>query len=355
MTISYGVWRGANLPSTAANTSARITALYDGRGTSGGSSYGFLYNSDTPVPHLSSTIDYIGTGVNYSFAYNHGVAVEPPFGTDPTFAGITTTQLASMTTPTANSWQFTYDSAGASELLQATFPWGGHLRWTYSTDPYNGSRDLRAVSARYLASDSAGATEWSYGITRDNASSASAHATMTLSDASGVGAKTWNFATSGNYTGLATEFVQSASVGGTVLQDDVYTWSYDPSGKRYISAKSSTIGQGTSNVQAAYSTQTLDQYGNVTQSVIYPYNNTTTPLKTFTNTYLNSSTYTSNYIFNRLVSSSVTPAGGSAITLVTNTYGGQHIAVPMDSMRRVGKSEPSGTCLQHRPVAADTG
>ena len=40
--------------------------------------------------------------------------------------------------------------------LQATFPWGGHLRWTYATDPYSGSRNLRAVSARYLAADSAG-------------------------------------------------------------------------------------------------------------------------------------------------------------------------------------------------------
>jgi hypothetical protein len=47
---------------------------------------------------------------------------------------------------------------------------------------------------------------------------------MTLTDASGVGAKTWNSSTSGTYPGLTTEFVQSASVGGTVPQDDVYTW-----------------------------------------------------------------------------------------------------------------------------------
>jgi RHS repeat-associated protein len=316
VTIVYAP--GAGL--TSANTSARIVGINDGRAASGGASYSFNYNSDTPIPHLSSANDYIGTGVNYSFTYNHGVAVEPPFGTDPSFAGITTTQLASMTTPAANAWQFTYDNSGASELLQATFPWGGHLRWTYSTDPYNGSRDLRAVGARYLAADSAGATEWSYGISRDNASSASMHATMTLTDASGVGAKTWNFATSGTYYGLATEFVQSTSAGGTVLQDDLYTWSSGPAGNPYISTKASTTGQGTSNVATATSTQTLDQYGNVTQSVIYPYNNTTTPLATYNYTYLTSSTYTSNYIFNRLVTASVTPAGGSAITLVTNTY-----------------------------------
>jgi hypothetical protein len=120
--------------------------------------------------------------------------------------------------------------------------------------------------------------------------------------------------------GLASEFVQSASTGGTVLQDDLYTWSQDPAGNPYISTRASTTGQGTLNVVTATSTQTLDQYGNVTQSVIYPYNNTTTPLKTFTNTYLNSSTYPSNYIFNRLLSSSVTPSGGSPITLLTNSY-----------------------------------
>jgi hypothetical protein len=51
---------------------------------------------------------------------------------------------------------------------------------------------------------------------------------------------------------------------GTVLQDDVYTWSQDPAGHPNISSKSSTTGQGTGNVQTAYSTQTLDQYGNTT-------------------------------------------------------------------------------------------
>ena len=86
------------------------------------------------------------------------------------------------------------------------------------------------MSARYLAADSAGATEWTYGISRDNASATGAivHGAMTLSDASGVGAKTWNFFNSltrrlrcsGVQIGMAREFVQSASVGGTVLQDD---------------------------------------------------------------------------------------------------------------------------------------
>ena len=96
---------------------------------------------------------------------------------------------------------------------------------------------------------------------------------MSLSDASGVGAKTWNFsnttASPAWQIGLASEFVQSAVAGGTVLQDDLYTWSQDPAGNPYISTKASTIGQGTLNVRngSHQRTQTLDQYGNVSDAI----------------------------------------------------------------------------------------
>jgi len=113
---------------------------------------------------------------------------------------------------------------------------------------------------------------------------------MTLT-ASGVGAKTWKFKTSGIFwqLGLVNEFIQSASVNGTVLQDDTYTWSQDPAGRPYITAKSSAKGQGTSDPATAHSTQTVDQYGNVKQSVIYPNNNTTRSLQTYNSTYLTNS------------------------------------------------------------------
>ena len=60
-------------------------------------------------------------------------------------------------------------------------------------------------------------------------------------------------------------------------------------------------------------------YGNVTQSVIYPYNNTTTPLRTYVNTYVTSSGYLSNYVRNRLLTSTLTTLGVTK-TLATNTY-----------------------------------
>jgi len=145
---------------------------------------------------------------------------------------------------------------------------------------------------------------------------------MTLTDASGVGAKTWNFFTSGPkwQLGLVSEFVQSTAAGGTVLQDDVYTWAPDTIGRPHLSAKTTTTGQGTSNVVSAYSTQAVDDYGNTTQSAIYPYNNTTTPLQTWNNTYLTTPGYLANYVFNLLSTTTMTPGGGSPITLVTNTY-----------------------------------
>ena len=243
----------------------------------------------------------------------------PPTGTPYTFLYDGTQSTACTSSSTLPGYN---DTVGAGELTKVIFPWGGHLRWTYFSDPYSGSRDLRAVGGRYLAADYLGATEWSYGITWDNAANAVTHGTMTLADASGIGAKTWNFTNSGSTAwqiGLASLFVQSASQNGTVLQSDAYTWSQDPASNPYISAKTTTINPGSSQ-QTALSTQTLDQYGNVTHLAIYPYGNTTTPVKAYTNTYMNSSMYTSNYIFNLSSSTTLSPSGGTGITLVSNSF-----------------------------------
>jgi hypothetical protein len=58
----------------------------------------------------------------------------------------------------------------------------------------------------------------------------------------------------------------------------------------------------------------------VTQSIVYGYNNTTTPIQTYNNNYLNGSSYVSNYVLNRLVSSILTLPGNVNKTLVKNTY-----------------------------------
>ena len=318
------------------NTSSRIAAIEDVR-ASGCGAYGctegvtratwvFTYDrTNYATPHLTQIASRIGTGETFSASYA-SAPLGPPFGADPSYAGSTTCHLISLTTATALPYQFTYDPAGAGELTQVTFPSGGHLRWTHTTDAYSGVRALRAVTNRFLAADAAGANEWSYTITRDSASASTQHSTATLVDASGVGAKTWNFLTPATTSqawqfGLVSEFVQKASSTGTVYTDDTYTWSQDPAGNPYISAKTSKTDPGTSYQQSAKTTQALDQYGNTNQSATYPYNDTSAPLRTFTSTFLNSGTYPQHYILDRLLTTTLT-TGGAVKTLVTNTYDG---------------------------------
>ena len=330
---------GGGLPATAANTSARISTIQDVRGR-----YTFTWNGDYPTPHLAAINQNIGTNETFTFGYAGGVALQPPFGNDPGWGAATTAHLSqivpgySLTTPVVAPYQLTYDLQGAGELMEVVFPYGGHLRWTYASDPYVGNRNLRAVSGRYLAADSAGATEWSYGIARDNASGGTIHATITLTDASGVGSKTWNFITPGTASGpwqvgLISSFNQLQAASGTVLKSDIYTWSQTPtSNNPYISTKVAAMNPGGSNAQSTTTTQTEDQYGNVTQAVIYPYNSTTTPLKTYANVYLNSSTYTTNYIFNRLLTTTLT-MGSTVKTLINNYYDG-----------KIASGQPTPTC-----------
>jgi YD repeat-containing protein len=318
---------GAGIPSASTNTSARIATITDVRGPSGGATYNFSYNSDAPVPHLAGITNTIGTTETFNFTYA-GAALGPPFGTDPSWAGQTTSHLATMNVPSTGNYQFTYDSAGAGELDQVTFPYGGHLRWVYQNFQYAGGRTLREVSARYLAADSAGAVEWGpYTMTHpDGANSVAVHSSTTLTDASGNGAKTWNFlggSSPGWAVGLISDFAQKASAGNTYgITHDYYTWSQNAGGHPYISAKTSLMDEGTGNQQSALTTQAQDGFGNTTQSVVYPFNNTSTPVKTYNSSYLFSSSYAPEYIFNRLLTTTLT-TGGAVKTLVNNYYDGK--------------------------------
>jgi RHS repeat-associated protein len=313
-----------------ANTSSRILVIGDVRAVGfsyGGATvatYSFAYDhQDYVIPHLTSFGNEVGTSERGGpFTYT-SVTQEPPFGTDANY-GSAVQLLTTVPLGPLQPYHFAYDTAGAGELASVIFPYGGEISWNYDSFQYIGSRTLREVGGRFVAPDALHATNppWSYGISRpDAANSVTAHSAMTLTDASGIGAKTWTFNTGGAawQIGLASRYTQLASVGGAILHDDYYTWSQDPAGHPYISADTSISDEGTGNQQSALSTQTLDQYGNMTQSVIYPYNNTTTPLKTYNNTYITSSNYTSSYIYNLLSTSTLT-MGGTNTTLVTNYY-----------------------------------
>jgi RHS repeat-associated protein len=341
---------GAGLPSTAMNTSSRITSVEDTRAqnsvtytpysyssatTTGRFTYTFTYNNDAPVPHLVSVANWIGTGEFFSFTYNTGVTLAPPFGSDPSYAGLTTAQLTSASVALTGNYAFTYDTAGASELLQATLPGGGHFRWSYVSFQYNSLRSLREVGTRYLAADSAGATEWSYPFTHpDAANSVTLHTSTTLADASGSGAKTWNFITPAGSPpvwelGLASDYLEKATpTSGSGIRHTTYQWSTDPAGGVYLQAKTLVLDEGTSNAQSVKTSQSEDQYGNALDSSIYPYNDISNP-RTYQMHYLNDNTYApattpyiENYLRNKMISMDLDLPAGVVKPLVRNTYDG---------------------------------
>jgi YD repeat-containing protein len=319
------------------NSSARLYQITDITGT-----YSPVYNADSPVPHLASISGTLGT---FTPHYLLNSPLSPPFGTDPAYAGATTSLLSSLAVPGGSQpYSFTYDSASAAELLKVSFPYGGFLSWNYGTFQYTGTRSMREVAGRYLdyaINDTAESSKLSYTISRDDSANPNpvVHANMTVVDSSGVGAKTWSFFTANSpgissspwEVGLLSSFVQQSAVGGTVLQRDTFTWAQDTSAfNGFISSKTSTLDESGSNPQIAYNTQVVDQYGNVAQSTQFPYqypfNSGTAPIRTYANSYLHNNSYigsyyTPNYILNRLTTTVLTLPGNITKTLVANGYG----------------------------------
>ncbi len=268
------------------------------------------------------------TGPTGSYGFTYATAsLAPPFGADAGYAVLTTQQLVTLSAPVPGNYQFTYDGAGSQELTTVKFPWGGKLRWVYSTEAYASGRSLRAVTSRYLAADSAGANEWGpYTLVRDSVATTNQHGSATLTDASGVGVKLWNFVTPGSGVpvwkqGLISEFIQKAGASGAMYSDETYTWTTNPGGHPYVSAKTTVTDPG-ANQQSALTTQTQDQFGNVTQQAIYPFNNNTTALKMSNSTYLTDATYLGNYIRDRVLKVTLT-TGGATKMLAQNYYDGK--------------------------------
>ncbi len=325
------------LPATNAylNTCSRIQAIEDARapGGAGSATYTMTY-SGYPLPHLTGVSNTISSGETATVSNTTG-AMNPPFGTDADYTGLTTSRLTSIYTP-AGWYQFAYDTAGASELTRVTFPTGGQLKWDYQNFQYAGSRTLREVSARYVAANPASlSTLWTYSVTHPDASNAVALHTAgsvtgatPLDGVSAPGVKTWSFLPAGTTPawkiGLISDFTQKAYANSsTALAHDVYSWAAATSnGNPYIAAKTSIVDEGTANQLSLYSTQVADANGNVTQAVTYPFNNTSTPLRTYNSVYLGTSAYTLKYILNRVLSVTMT-TGGTTKTLVQNYYDGR--------------------------------
>ncbi|HYL35376.1 MAG TPA: hypothetical protein VEV17_05650, partial [Bryobacteraceae bacterium] len=320
---------------TWTNSSSRINTVADVR-RGGANTYTFTYTNDT-IPHLASISNAISTAENYTFGYISNYTLTTPFGGGTGYGTYTMLQCAnSVTIP--GSTTFAYDSAaaqscsnysggsGPGELTEMNTPAGGHLRWAYGAATYVSSRTQREVQNRYLLMASGG-TEYSYAIDHSSDPSGSYHAWGAVIDAGALGEKFYAFETStsdGNVLGMPIYYINYSNRNTGIAHVDYFASKTDPAGNPYIWLTYGVEDSGTSTSVWKETTQTLDQYGNVTQMQVYNYgtpgSNTPGSLaRTYTNTYLNSSNYTSRYIFNRLASSSVTD-GTHTTTLVTNSY-----------------------------------
>ena len=298
------------------NTSSRIYTVTDARFSP---AYVANYNSDWP-PHITGLGNNVGTSENYTFARTTSQLLDPfrysSFGSATMLQSATVVGLGI-------AHQFLYDSSG--ELTQVTTPLGGIMQWAYRTYTYSTSgRSYREVQTRYLQLSSGG-TQYQWNVGMDNG--AVWHGSTTLTDSGANTQKLWTFSTNGNsFPGLATAYEEHASSGTVLLHKD-YTWITDNSGgpqigRPYVSTVVNKLNPNTSSEADTKTVQTLDTHGNLTQSQAFDYGNLNTPSRTYNYYYLTGSNYTSRNIYNRLTSATVTPAGGSTITVVTNSYEG---------------------------------
>ncbi len=312
--VDIDYYNGAN--AIWLNSSARIRAVTDVRGSTTGQTHNFFYNGDSPVPHLQEITNTIGTAEAYTFTYGSQTLQSPfspytGYGPWTMLQKVTTTGLNTQTS-------FTYDSAG--ELTTATLPYGGHLRWAYGPFTYTGSRTQQEVQTRYLAKDPGGTAETTYAFSHPPGDgNLTVHSQTTLDDPDGRGEKDWYFNTSGTYVGLGGNYkvMDRTTFFGTILG---YNWTTQPTSQNpYINSTVTTKVESSGTIQQTQ-TQTVDQYGNVTAAAVYDWG-ASTAARSWTNTYKSFNYYTAPYIYNRLATSTVTD-GTKTVTLATNTYDG---------------------------------
>jgi YD repeat-containing protein len=164
---------------------------------------------------------------------------------------------------------------------------------------------------------------YSWIVYRDNPSPPQYwHGAALVADITANTQKYWGFSTASDYTaGLATVYVEEANSSIITLEKNFY-WAQSSSYNPYVGTLVTTLNAGSSYAAATTTNQVLDGYGNLTQSQVIDYAGSPTGNRTYNFTYVNGSSYLANYIFNRMATATVTPAGGSSVTLAAKTYDG---------------------------------
>ncbi len=312
-------------------SSARITVIEDSRAlyypygnANQLATYWLTYTNDA-TPHLTSIQSISAVGVNFTFGIAQNVQLNSPFYGDTTTFG-TTGRLEWLTGAYGQQHLFTYANLSC-ELTQVQFPYGGKLGWQFMDYHYSDGRVVRDMYNRLLDDTING--QQSYAFYHDSARdlSGSTHSATSIMDAGQQTLKNWTF---DPISGLLQQQVESTPSYATYRYSNM-TWTTDSDGNPYIGTTYNYLVTQPGGAQTVARTdQVKDNYGNLTQMKVYDYNNTSTPVRTYTNAYITDSSvmfgnvpgtyYTSRYMHNLLLTSTVTPAGGSPITLVSNAY-----------------------------------
>jgi len=238
------------------------------------------------------------------------------------------------------STSFTYNSASTSgELAQVTFPYLGYIGWQYGTESLEDNHSLRAVTGRSLYWSSTPGVR-SYTLTRDSGGATEfVPQSRTLVDATANATKVWTFDQTANASqGLVASYSEQQTTPSLTPRLTNYTWAQDSAGNSFISQIQTISDPGKTYAVTKQVGQTLDQYGNVTQTLLYNFSNLTTPAKTYTNTYASYGAMyggvpglNSTFVLNRLLTSTVAN-GTTTVTLASNTWAGCVSTTPMPGL-----------------------
>jgi hypothetical protein len=136
------------------------------------------------------------------------------------------------------------------------------------------------------------------------------------------------FGTVSDYTaGLATIYEEFGTSGAVLLEKD-YTWEQTSAGSPFVGTLVSRLNPGATYAAQTSTVQVQDNYGNLTQSQVTDYANSTTGTRTYNFTYAYNepgwrADYAALYIFNRMTSATVTPSGDRSVGTVGHDYADQ--------------------------------
>ena len=263
------------------NTSARIWRIDDIRAVYDSAlqvykTYAFSYSADA-IPHLNSISNTIQTAESFTFAYSGANTLQEPFSGGGGFGNAV--WLNSITSSLNLTESFGYNSAG--ELTNVNFPLGGNFSWTYASQTYLGTKQMREVQSRNFVKAS-GAAAVTYSFSHPTPSG-KYHTQTTLTDPSNQGQRRWTFSTASDWTqGFETLYEAIDKVGGNWVtrSQTAKTWGLSiVDSYAYVTESLDTLEPGTANQKQSKTVVTMYRAGEPQISTFYGYDSLTTEMK----------------------------------------------------------------------------